>query len=153
MTYTNQRGFTLLEIIIVMGLVGVIAMFGVAMSLSSVSRSSVMQERDLFVTLLLRGARAEAIANVGEISHGVEFDNANHRYILFEGNDYIEGAASNRITLFTSEHIAVTHSDGAENILFERLSGDVPEGAGTLTISGNGVEQKIIITDVGQIDW
>ncbi len=152
MTYTNQRGFTLLEIIIVMGLVGVIAMFGVAMSLSSVSRSSVMQERDLFVTLLLRGARAEAIANVGEISHGVEFDNANHRYILFEGNDPSDDPSTNRIVVYTNESITINNTGGS-TIVFEQLSGDVTTGAGTITLSNRNSTQEIIIREVGQIDW
>ncbi len=148
-----NKGFTYIELLMVIGLIGIILAFGMVMNVGSVARSGVLQERDLFVSLLLTGARAQALANVGNVSHGIHIDNANHRYILFEGNDYTEGAANNRITPFTSNHITVTHSDGAENILFERLSGNVPEGAGTLTISGNGAEQQIIITDVGQIDW
>lgn len=148
-----QKGFTYIELLVVVALFGIILSFGMVMNLGSVARSGVLQERDLFVSLLLTGARAQALANVGNTSHGIHIDNAQHRYILFEGDNYSEGAAHNRITPFTSEHITITHSADAENVLFERLSGDVHEGAGILTISGNGVTQQIIITDVGQIDW
>lgn len=148
-----HKGFTYIELLMVVGLIGIILAFGMVMDLGSIARSGVLQERDLFVSLLLTGARAQALANVGNTSHGIHIDNTHHRYILFEGDTYTEGAANNRITPFTSEHITIEHSDDAENILFERLSGDVSEGAGTLTIRGNGVEQQIIITDVGQIDW
>ncbi|QQR65040.1 type II secretion system protein [Candidatus Kaiserbacteria bacterium] len=148
-----QRGFTYIELLMVVGLTGIILSFGIVMNMDSIARASVLQERDLFVSLLLSGARAKALANAGNVSYGVHVDTTNHRYVLFEGEIFIEGTASNRITPFTSEHITITHSAAHENIIFERLSGSVSEGAGILTISGNGKEQQITINDVGQIDW
>ena len=153
MRHSKQKGFTYIELIMVVGLIGIILAFGMVMDMGSIGRSSVNQERDLFVSLLLSGARAKAMANVGGVSHGIHIDNDNHRYILFEGDEYIEGHAGNRISPYTNEHITITHSDDAENIIFERLSGDVTEGVGILTISGNNVEQNIGINAVGQIDW
>lgn len=149
----QQKGFTYIELLMVIGLIGIILSFGIVMNIDSVARTSVLQERDLVVSLLLASARARALANIDNVSHGIHIDNTNHRYVLFEGNNYVEGAVSNRVTPFTSEHITVTHSNGATDILFERLSSNVLVGAGSLIISGNGKEQRITITDVGQIDW
>ena len=152
MTKAGQNGFTLIEITIVLGLVGVIAAFGVAMSYSSLSQTTVTQERDLFVTLLLRATRAAAIANMEEAPHGVQIDNASHRYILFTGNTYSASDPNNRAIPYTSDLITVTNT-GGNTIVFEQLSGKVSTGAGTISISNGNATQEIIIRESGQIDW
>ena len=148
----RQGGFTLIEVTIVLGLIGVIAAFGVAMSYSSLSKTNVTQERDLFVTLLLRGTRAAAIANLEETAHGVQIDNVNHRYILFNGTSYDENATSNRNVPYTSETIIVTNT-GGDTVVFEQLSGDVIAGDGIITITNGSATQEITIRNSGQIDW
>lgn len=156
MTKAGQSGFTLIEITIVLGLVGVIAAFGVAMSYSSLSQTTVTQERDLFVTLLLRGTRAAAIANMEEAAHGVYIDDANNRYILFKGTDPNGVNASPRYIPYTNDTITVG-STGGDTIVFEQLSGKVIDGVmggvGTISISNGDATQEIIIRESGQIDW
>ena len=152
MKKSSQSGFTLIEVAIVLGLIGVIAAFGVAMSFSSLSSTNVTQERDLFVTLLLQGTRAAAIANMEETDHGVQIDNINHRYILFNGTSYDKNAASNRFVPYTSGTITVTNT-GGDTVVFEQLSGDVMTGAGVITITNGNAVQEITIRDSGQIDW
>ena len=159
MTQNHERGFTYIEILIVLGLVGAIALFGMAFSLSSIARSSVTSERDLFVTLLLRGARAEAIANVSEDAHGIYIDNTCDRYILFTGTAFAHPANCNivpRQIAFTSGNISITQNPdlgGAHIIVFEQLSGNVTKGAGTITLTNGEATQEIDISEVGQIDW
>lgn len=152
MKYTDQKGFTVIELIIVIGLLAFIAAFGGVISLNSVARSSAVQERDLFVTLLLRGARAEALANVNETAHGIYIDNTAKEYILFAGSDY-EADPEARAVPFTNNNIEITTTSGDEQILFEALSGNVIEGAGTLSIEFGPITQTITINEVGQIDW
>jgi prepilin-type N-terminal cleavage/methylation domain-containing protein len=152
MKNSSQSGFSLIEITIVLGLIGVIAAFGVAMSFSSLSNTSVTQERDLFVTLLLRGTRSAAIANMGEVAHGVQIDNANHRYILFTGTTYNSSDPNNRSIPYTNDAITVG-STGGDTIVFEQLSGKVTTGAGTISIGNGSATQEITIRNSGQIDW
>jgi len=152
MKKTGQSGFTLIEVTIVLGLIGVIAAFGVAMSYSSLSQTNVTQERDLFVTLLLRGTRAAAIANMEEAAHGVYIDDANNRYILFTGTTYSSSDPSNRAIPYTNDVITVSNT-GGDTIVFEQLSGKVTTGAGTISISNGSATQEIIIRESGQIDW
>jgi prepilin-type N-terminal cleavage/methylation domain-containing protein len=152
MRYRNAQGFTLVEVTIVLGLIGVIAAFGVAMSFSSLSQTTVTQERDLFVTLLLRSTRSAAVANLEESSHGVQIDNANNRYILFNGTTYVDGAASNRVIPYTNEAISIDNT-GGNTIVFEQLSGDVAVGSGTVVIANGDASAEIIIRESGQIDW
>lgn len=152
MQKSRQHGFTLIELVMVLALIGVIASFSAVMSLSSLSKSAVTQERDLFVTLLLRGARAASLANIGGTAHGVQIDNTNHQYILFNGTTYTAGTASNRVIPYTNSAISITNS-GGNTIVFEQLSGNVTSGDGTLTVSNGNTSQSIIIRSNGQIDW
>ena len=179
-TKPRQAGFSLIEIVIVLGLVGVIAAFSVVMNFGSLSRSSVTQERDLFMTLLLRSTRSEALANKGEIAHGVHIDNARHQYVLFNGTSCTvseagEGGAggeggeggsegggaggsgtcgntSDRVIPYTNSSVTITNT-GGDTIVFDPLSGEVSTGAGTITITNGVATQKIIIRSNGQIDW
>ena len=148
----RQGGFTLIEVTIVLGLIGVIAAFGVAMSYSSLSKTNVTQERDLFVALLLRSTRAAAIANIDETAHGVKFDNSGHRYILFDGADPNAAAANPRYIPYTNENINVTNT-GGDTIVFAQLSSDVTFGSGTVSISNGVTSQAVNIRSTGQIDW
>lgn len=132
-----------------LALVGVVALFSMGLSLSSISRSAVAQERDLFVSLLLRGARAAALANINEQSHGVKIDDTNKEYTLFEGETFDADAASNRVIPFTSDKVSVTDTI----IVFQQRSGDVTAGAGTIIFGSSDQSRSIVINQVGQIDW
>jgi hypothetical protein len=138
--------------VLVIALVGIVASFGLVMNMGTLSKSSITQERDLFVTLALHNVRAAALANVNEISHGIYIDNGEHRYILFEGVTYSEDDVSNREIPFTSDIITITNS-GGETIVFEQLSGAIVTGNGTVSVTNGNVTQEIILRAVGQIDW
>ena len=153
MQKSHQHGFTLIELVMVLALIGVIASFSAAMSLSSLSKSAVTQERDLFVTLLLRGARAASLANIGGTAHGVKIDNTNHQYILFDGTDPNAASANKRFIPYTNNAITINKNPPGDTIVFEQLSGNVTSGDGTLTISNGNTSQSIIIRSNGQIDW
>jgi prepilin-type N-terminal cleavage/methylation domain-containing protein len=161
MRHQKTIGFTLIEILLVVALVGIIASFGAAMSISSFSRSVVIQERDLFVSLLLRGARSKALANIGESSHGIYIDNTCKRYILFTGETFTPPGNCNpdtRQVNFTNIDgvLSVSNSEG-DTIVFEQLSGNIITGAGsdfsTVTIESETTDQEIILRTNGQIDW
>lgn len=160
MQKNQHQGFTMIELIIVIGLIGVIASFSAAMSLSSLSKSNATQERDLFVSLLLRGARAKALANIDQKPHGVYIDDSCHRYILFEGISFTMPAGTcptsglDSIDFTNKLHNPPTVANsGGKTIVFEQLSGNVTTGSGTTTFSSNGVTLKVNIRSNGQIDW
>lgn len=146
-----ERGYTFIEVLVVVALVGVILGFGMIMSTSSIGRSSILSERDLFVSLLLRGARAEAIANADQVAHGVHIDNSTHQYTLFEGTSW-SGATSMRTVAYTDPSIRISNT-GGNDIIFAQRSGNVSTGAGTITFSKDVQSLVITINSIGQIDW
>ena len=127
-----------------LALVAFIAGFGLLMGFNSISRGSVAQERDLFLTSLL-GARARALANVNESPHGVHIEDDS--FVLFEGNSY--PGANHRI-LDRNDAISITPDD---DIIFEQLSGNVVVGVGTIVLSDGAQSATIDINGVGRIEW
>lgn len=69
-TSAPSKGFTLIEVVIVMAIVGFLAVFGIIVGLDSYSRYNFHSEVDDAVAMLQR-ARSEAINNIGGVAHGV----------------------------------------------------------------------------------
>lgn len=151
MTSLRTQGFSMIELILVLALIGVVALFTVPLTMDSLTRSSVTQERDLFVSLVLRGARAAALANIDQKSHGIHINPT--EYVLFDTPVYSATAASNRRIPFSNSAIAVSSSNGSD-IIFQQRSGDVIAGVGTISFSRSGGQtQTVVIRESGQIDW
>ncbi len=146
--FSHTTGFTLIELIVVVALLSLITGVGIVMSYSSIARANVIQERDTLVSLLLSGARARALANINESSHGVHIDAANHRYILFEGTSYPNNTEPS--VAFNEDLIIAASSD---DIIFEQRSGNVLSGNGAITLTLNGRDIMFDINEAGRIDW
>ena len=141
----TTRGFSLMEVIIVIAIVAVVASFGSAFSLNSISRSNLISERDLLVSLLTQ-ARAQALANVHESPHSVHIDT--ERYVLYEGTSYSFGNPTNRVVPKVSQ-ATIT---GVATVTFAQLTADVAS-AGTVTIAGGVESYDIEINSSGRINW
>ncbi len=151
----SSRGFTFIELILVLGLVGILAAFSMVMSMSTLSRSRVLETRDLFVTHLLQNARSEALANIDARSHGVYIDNRCHRFIRFADTTYTppsDCAHDPEEIPYSTDRISVTNT-GGDIIIFEQLSGNVITGAGTVTLTNGAETLDITLRTSGQIDW
>ena len=140
-----SSGFSLLEIIIVIAIVAVVASFGASFSMNSISRSSLLSERDLLVSLLTQ-ARAESLANVNESAHSVYIDTDS--YVLYEGATYDVGNATNRVVPKVSS-AAIT---GIDTVTFEQLTANVAS-AGIMTVEGDAQSYDIEVNSVGRINW
>jgi prepilin-type N-terminal cleavage/methylation domain-containing protein len=145
-------GFSLIELILVMALIGIFASFSVVMSMGSLSKSAVVEERDLFITLLLRSTRTASLANIDNVAHGVFIDNNNHQYILFNGTTLNPVDPKNRIIPYSNNTLTF-HLNGRNPIVFEQLSGNVIGGSSSIAITNGNATSTITIRKNGQIDW
>ena len=82
-----NTGFSLIEVLIVIALVGIILSMGMLIGQSSIGRSYVYSERDALVSLLTT-ARAQSLANMNESAHGVYISSTSTT--LFEGSSYLQ---------------------------------------------------------------
>ena len=139
--------------LVVIGIIILIASLGAFIGFDTIGRSNVHSERDLFVSLLT-GARARALANVNQSTHGVHIDPTN--FVLFEDSTapytYTSGDPNNRVV---ARNASVTKTGpGPDDILFLQLSGNVPVlNTGTVTLTGGAQSATIEINTAGRIDW
>jgi prepilin-type N-terminal cleavage/methylation domain-containing protein len=144
-------GFTLFEVLLVLALAGVIGGMSLAVSTKSLGKHGVTAEAARLRELVLLDRRTAAMANEHQSAQGVFIDNTSHSYILFRGNVYVADDTNNRSLPFTSDDIRVI----ADNpiIIFERLSGNVTQGAGEILITSGNATTTLTVRESGQLNW
>lgn len=139
----GTRGFTLFEVLIVVGILAVIALFTVGIDTRSISRSTASSESTVLLQMLIH-ARNRAMNNEYQMPHGVYIDTNN--FVLFRGNSYGSAVA----TELTPRSSQVT-SAGATEFVFTQLSGT--STAQTVTLASGVDSVDIDINAAGAIAW
>ncbi len=111
----HKNGFTILEVLVVIGLIALASSLGLSVSLD-VYKSYNFQAEKLLVLALLQKARSESLNNVNSNPHGVYFQSGH--YILFEGSSYASRNVS-RDLAFVNNNLSVT---GTDEIVFSLFS-------------------------------
>ena len=166
----SQRGVTLIELIMIMGLVIALGALALFVSLDSFRGYLYHTDRDLLITAL-QHARAEAIGSVcldggttscvGAVAHGVHIDTEGgfiQDYVVFQGMNYQADdpanaliGASGALTLATSD------SSDVSEIVFKPSSGQVgvlgASGSTMVLVDTVGRVSTTTIGDEGQISW
>ena len=139
-------GFTLIEILIVMGILVLVFGFAVASGLDFYGSQSLVAERDVVVNLL-RTARGSALENINQSDQGVFIDST--QYVLFEGSSYASRNQSLDAIYPRSKGVTIT---GPGEIVFTALEGR-SNVSGTISIaSGNG-NANVSVNSEGRVNW
>ena len=150
---TTQSGFSLIEILIGLGILTIIFSIGLLMSMDSFRGYSRRSERDTIVAMLQR-TRSRAMANVGQSPWGACFNGTN--YILFRGSSYassvttevIEGNPAVSVT-DTSSTPRFLCADGG--VVFAQLTGNT--NPVTITLVQGAITSTVSTNSAGRIDW
>jgi Tfp pilus assembly protein FimT len=155
-TSIRNRGFTLLEVLIIIGLIVIVGAFGLIVSIDSYRSFHFHNERDTVVAVLEK-ARSQAINNMcfgagctdGK-AHGVHFDHAGH-YTIFQGDTYASRDEDIDETIDAKDAAATV--TGTTDVVFGKLSGDVTT-PGTMTVTDvNGKTSVVTIDASGRVWW
>lgn len=140
----SMRGFTLIEILIVIAIFSVLISLGLFMSMETFRGTLNRSERDIVVNLLQK-ARSRALANIQQASWGVCY--IAPEYIIFRGSECISGLPTNETVPANTANSIVFSSP----IVFSQLSATTT--GGSITITQNGRTAAIIVNQEGMIDW
>ncbi len=143
----NARGFTLVEVLVVVALVSMVIAGGVAVSLSGISRASIASERAQLVSLLTT-TRSRALANIHALPQGIRINE--NTYVLFEGSSWSASSNETHVSIDRSSSVTVS---GAAEVVFIPLSADVVQGDVVLTMSQGSMSHTISVLRSGQIEW
>ena len=149
----------MIEILVVVALFAALTSLGVIIAFDSIVRSTVHNERDI-VVLALAGARARALANVNEKSHGVQI--TSDSVIVFEGDD--PASDPNKVTTGRSSSIVVSPEPAV--VIFSQLTGNATTDGSTkcdpensplfpcsITLSDGSKNAVIDINTYGRVEW
>jgi prepilin-type N-terminal cleavage/methylation domain-containing protein len=142
-----MRGFTLIEVLVVVAILGVILSFGMAVDLNVFKGDTFRAEQSTIVSVLSR-ARSRAMANVFDSNHGVCYDAGGDNYVIFKGGScVVAGSELISANINISEHVDTVFPP----VVFDRLTGN--SVGGTIHIEDGIKEEDIIINNEGAINW
>jgi len=127
-TCIPSRGYTLIEMLIVIGLMLALVFLSLGLSLNNYLGDAARAERSQLITVL-QTARADALNNVNQEAHGVALHPADHptSYVLFEGDSYAAGDVAKR-QIFDEAYSLELTATAPKEIIFCQLSGDATRG-------------------------
>lgn len=149
-----SKGFTLIETIIAIGILGLILGLGLLATFDSFRGYMFRSERSTLVSILSR-ARNESLANINQISHGVCYDNPSHSYTIFQGAGYVYGAPENvviegsAVTTISAPSIFFCTSNSG--IVFSQLAGTTTPV--DIVVTQSNRTSTISINYEGTINW
>ena len=146
-TSDQNNGFTLVEILISMGIMLILIGVTTPFTIRFYRRYQIITERNLMVSIL-RQARTLSFAGSGSTDHGVHIASASYTYTLFEGSSYATRDQSKDQTFDFSSNVTIS---GPSDILFTYLSARTSSAS---FVFDNGTKlEKIYVNKEGRIDW
>lgn len=154
--YNQNKGFTLIEILVVIGILTVIISFGMIVDFSSFT-SNTFQGEEAKIVSILQKARSRAMANMcigagctNGKKHGVCYDSANSKYKIFQG----VASDPNPDKLDANSNITISgplFPCSSSGIIFDQLTGNTTS---TIVNLSYGAKSTVItINNEGTINW
>lgn len=144
----KQRGFTLIEILVVVGIIGLFIGLSIP-QLRSFQQVSHLENVNKEVIAALRLAQSKTLASQGALQYGVYFDvvSTPNQYVLFQGSSYAaRDIPKDEITVFKEAvEISSLVLEGANEVVFVRLTGQASaQGAITFRLVKDPSRTKIV---------
>lgn len=140
----SKRGFTLIELMLVLALIFIVGSFSFPVSLSFY-KAEVLDDAVSGLSDVLRKAQFQAVAQKNDSSFGVKV--LPGAYVLFQGDSYGARLVSEDETFALPQPLSVA---GLDEVLFEKRTGK-PDALRTITVSIQNEEKVILINEQGTI--
>ena len=141
----RQNGYTVVELLIVLGIITIVAGLGLFLSADTYRSSNFSAGVDA-VTVSLQRARSRAINNIDAKRHGVKITGGD--YVIFTTDNNYTGRDATKDEIIAGGAGFVF--SGADEFVFDRLSGKTT--AGDVTVTAGGKTATISINSQGRIN-
>ncbi len=150
---SSTRGFTLIEVLIVLTLITMIAGLSLFFNIDMYRGDSFRAERNILV-VALQTARADALNNINQKKHGVAINPTGYEgYVVFEGNNFASSEPNTRKEIPASYGIELD-ALSPDEVVFSQLSGNANfEGEIILIDPLRNASATIAINNEGKIGW
>jgi len=144
--HKSGAGFTIMELVIVIGIFAVVLAFGLPIGLDSYRNYLLTSEQRNLVSILRR-AENLSLANNGGLPHGVALGEG--QYVLYQGSSY---AVRNQAFDENYPRVSSVAVSSTPEINFLNLSA-MPSVTGTIVLSNGLRSLTITVNDQGAILW
>ncbi len=160
-TSTHNRrlsgGFTLIEVTVVLGLIGIVAAFTAVVTLDSYRGFVFRSDRDTLIAALQR-ARSQGMNNVclgagctNGKQHGVAI--TPDQYVIFQGTSYAaRDVLLDEVLPRAGGDISLSPGSLSE-VVFKQLSGKVALPGSFMLVDSRGHVSSVAVNEEGQITW
>lgn len=146
MNYISKRGFTLIEALLVIGLLSLIAVLGIPFYQSFQTQSQ-LDSASLTILQALHTARIESLSGKNNTDHGVHIET--HRIVSFIGSAYVPNDPQNFVVDLPN---AITLSSAfGPDVIFARRTGEAQQ-TGTVSLSALSTTHTFSIHEQGTVD-
>ena len=145
----RERGFTLVELVVVIGLTALAMMFVFSFSVGQLQSGRAQGTAD-DIASLLSVCQQDAFSGKDGSSYGIRFES--QRYHVFVGESFATAESSDTVNLQPGTSVsAISLSSGSSEIVF--FSGNlVPQAYGSVTLKSGTEESRIEINREGMIE-
>jgi prepilin-type N-terminal cleavage/methylation domain-containing protein len=147
-TSRQNKGFTLIETLLVLAIFGALIGLGLFMSMETLSGTLYRSEREVIVGLLEK-ARSRAMNNIDQAPWGVCYLGGD--YLVFRGSVCASSAAIDRVEASASVAASSDFATKFPVVVFTQLSGTTT--ATSTTVIQDSRSSTIAITYEGAIAW
>ena len=139
-----RLGFTFIELLIVLGIMGIVALVALPFFSDSISRND-LQTASLELTNALRRARASSMAAQANTTWSVHLQS--DRHVVFDGVVYSPADPDNFETLLPSTITinAISLNGGGSDVRFTKIKGATTD-FGTITLLDSNSGQSVVIS-------
>jgi len=148
----QNKGFSLIEIMVTIGLFAILVSMGLILSMDVWRGTSIQNEQDIVIALLYK-ARSRALANINESAHGFYIDADNEdgpKYWVFEGETFDEDNAQD-FEMSEAVEFSFDESCDGNQVVFSAREARTVDCVFTMT--GQGKTREFTVNNEGGITW
>jgi len=149
--YGNKKGFTLLELIITLGVFVLVVSFTLAISGNAISDTD-LDTKSSELVQALRLARVKAVSGLFDSNWGVYIDSSEDSFTLFQGDSYASRDADFDFvtTLPTSlDFSTIDLTGGGSGVVFLKNIGTVSSYGDVVLVGADGKTETISVNSLG----